>query len=327
MHSLTIDVPAYPPAVLRAYTAVFQHQFFKSLTAKTREVLGEIVMRLKQHDATEPVWFKRENVADKLACDRKTVYNALTRLERLGLIEREEQIISADGNYQCARIAATRDLATLLGLPFRGGPAPAQGYPQPAKPGDLDRGEKSESNNGGTNNPLRKQPSGGFSPKSPIQNRPPKNEGRAPRLWDDQALAFLLSAGLSRFGIFALMGLCKANGGQRLSTIVDCVRPQLEKIARGKAFAYLRACILSGKDFSAVHAEHVERNEAEAVKQRRREFVARFAGQRLKAQNGNIVKVMDGACEWFRADGSPLGSTGLAEAFDAWDAGKLIAVG
>jgi hypothetical protein len=317
MQSLTTDVPAYPPAVLLAYTAVFQHSFFKKLTAKTREVLGEIVIRMKHYDATEPVWFKRENVASKLSCDRKTLYHALNTLEGMGLIVREEQDITAEGFYQCTRIAGTSQLAELLGLPYPGSTSFSKTYPQAPDSASLIRGEKLESNNGGVNNVVNKQPGGNASQTTP-KPRPPKQS-----LWSDPALVLLRSSGISAPGVFALMKLCKQNGKQRLSTIVGCLRNQIERLRGSDLFAYLRACIQSQTDFAVRHAEEAAGREADAKKERRRKFIATYAGRRFAARNGNVVEIFDGACSVCRADGAHLGSSPLQSVFDAFEAGLL----
>lgn len=317
MQSLTTDVPAYPPAVLRAYTAVFQHPFFKGLTSKSREVLGEIVIRLKYNDATQPIWFKRENVASKLSCDRKTLYHALNRFEAMGLIVREEQDISAEGFYQCARIAATQLLADLLALPYPGSTSFAKTYPQAPQSAEPDRGEKTESNNGGVNNVYNKQPPGNSSNTN--RRTPPAKQS----LWADPALQLLRSSGLSAPGVFALMKLCKEHGKQRLSTIVECLRVQIERLRSSDLFAYLRACIQSRTDFAHRYAEGAAAREADAKKERRRQFIATYAGRHLVARTGNFVEVFDGACAMHRADGTYLGSSALQSVFEAYEAGLL----
>lgn len=317
MHSLTTDVPAYPPAVLRAYTAVFQHSFFKKMTAKTREVLGEIVIRMKHYDATEPVWFKRENVASKLSCDRKTVYHALNTLEGLGLIVREEQDITAEGFYQCTRIAGTSHLAELLALPYPGSTSFSKTYPQADDCVIPVRGENLEVNNGGVNNVVNKQP-GGNASQTTSKPQPPKQS-----LWSDPALVLLRSSGISAPGVYALMKLCKQNGKQRLSTIVECLRNQVERLRNSELFAYLRACIQSRTDFAGRHAEETAVREADAKKERRRKFIATYAGHRLTTKNGNFVEIFDGACSMYGANGTHLGSSPLQSVFDAFEAGLL----
>ncbi|WP_176329091.1 hypothetical protein [Burkholderia vietnamiensis] len=317
MTCLTTEVPACPAPILHAYTAIFRHSFFKGLTSKGREILGEIVIRLDQRDALKPIWFKRTNVADKLGCDRKTIYHTLNQLEQMGLIERGEQDLSAEGFFQCAPITVTARLAKMLGLPYAGASAGTKSYPQGSDASAPPRGEFSASINNDVNNLFEKQPSG----SSAQPERHPKKEG----LWADPALALLRAAGISAPGVYALMTLCKKHGGQRLSTIIECLRRQVDGMRSGQLFAYLSTCIRSRTDFARKYAEEAGMRAAEQAKERRRKFIKEFAGRRLVAKNGNFIDVFDGACSMYRADGMSLGATAIQAVFEAYEDGLLTA--
>ncbi|WP_301233331.1 hypothetical protein [Pandoraea cepalis] len=310
MHSLTSDLPAYPPAVLKAYSVVFQHKFFKNLTSKSREILGEIVIRLSTQNLKKPIWFKRQNVAEKLQCDRKTVYNALRKLEHLGLIERHDQNVTAEGFFECSSISATPCLLQILGLDA------ASTYPQPTVRQNPDRGEISGRINRGFNNVyvVNEQPSG----------RAEKMNNPKPRktLWDDEHLSFLRASGMSANGVYALMALCKKHR-QRLSSVVACVKIKLEQLSRSQLFAYLQTCIQSGSNFTKKEAELQTDVSAKAKLLRYSTFLGLFIGKTLANATGRTVQVMEGASPVANANGVHIGSMPTQQVFELYESGEL----
>ena len=232
-------LPAFPAPILRAIQTVHFIKEFKILTASARQVLAEIATRLDLADPAGPFWFKRDKAALRLGLSRRAIYYALSALEKAGYIIRLPQPLSSEGYFGCARMRATENLLKLLNLPASDSQPSAKNAASPIN----------------HKNNLKKQPASRIS-FSEMEEKRKTEENQKPgptasSLWKDPALQKLLNLGLSRWGVFALMGQAK-KAGQRLSEVVNYLGSALDQLDSPRGvFAYIRACLKSGRDFGA----------------------------------------------------------------------------
>jgi hypothetical protein len=111
-----------------------------------------------------------------------------------------------------------------------------------------------------------------------------------------QDLAWLTGQGLSRAGIFKLMGKAKAKG-KRLSDIVTVVAEYLPNLKGGRLYAYLAKLADGTSDFSVAAASarrlQAEKYEAARLQQQARIFRERFGGATLTNRNGTRLYLID----------------------------------
>jgi hypothetical protein len=182
----------------------------------------------------------------------------LNALREAGLIEvLPQERKSRNGRYAVARIRLTRQACQLVGLlEFETDPEVVH-IPPPDK----------------------------MSPGHTL-SEPTFSKHQRPRLIAGlpEDLAWLTGKGLSRAGIFKLMGKAKTNG-KRLSDIVTVVAGFLEPLTGGRLFAYLAKLADGPTDFSVAAVDERRRrqaaHEAARLRSRAKVFRERFAGTTL----------------------------------------------
>jgi DNA-binding transcriptional ArsR family regulator len=109
-------------------------------------------------------------------------------------------------------------------------------------------------------------------------------------------LAWLSSCGVSRPGIFKLMGLAKARA-KRLSDIVLAVRERLRDMMGGRLYAYLAKLATGPTDFAMLAANERKRieeaREAETYARKARIFRERFRNVALTNRKQNKLFLID----------------------------------
>lgn len=298
------DVPQYPHAISMAINAVIFLSDFNIFTKSVRNVLVEIVKRLDLDGISAPIWFKRANAASSQNISLRTVYTALAALEKAGYIVRHPQPICSNGYYGCARIRITKALAELLGFP----------WPESS---EAEKHENDFSHQPSANATARTIfYSNSFNKKQPqerdsfheIEEEVKKSLPKPPTpslFQRDHALRKLLVLGLSKSAVYSLMGLCK-KAGQRLSEVVEYIGARLDQIGSSSGvYAYLRACITSGQDFTYKNQRKQEeaetadqkKDEAKAFSDGLAEFRKKYAGKYFKGlKSGKIWKIDSSGC-------------------------------
>ncbi|MGT2491346.1 helix-turn-helix domain-containing protein [Cupriavidus basilensis] len=105
---------------MRVYEAL--HEF--ALTQTQRQVLACLIRNgVKQQDPARWIFMKKVTIAQRLRLSEATVYRCLAALERVGLIEREDQRLTASTLKVLGRIRlsvqAIRDLGLASDHPSR----------------------------------------------------------------------------------------------------------------------------------------------------------------------------------------------------------------
>lgn len=144
-------------------------------------------------------------------------------------------------------------------------------------------------------------------------------------------LTWLSSNGLSRAGIFKLMGLAKSNA-KRLSDIALAVHQRLAQVKGGRLFSYLAKLIAGPSDFAVAAA--VERRQAEDAKaataytRKARAFRERFRNVALTDRKQSRLYLIDGKAEFVQVLGGPYSATmplnDLREWIDRVEKGLLV---
>ena len=112
-------------------------------------------------------------------------------------------------------------------------------------------------------------------------------------------LAWLTGNGVSRAGVFCLMGLAKAKR-KRLSDIVTVVEQRIHELTGGGLFAYLAALCKGPTDFSAAAATERVRQRAERAahefQRKAAVFRERFKGVALTNPAQTLLILIDRRC-------------------------------
>ncbi len=230
MDAVTYVADDLPPIVQRALSRLAHPDYFVELNPVERFALSQLVRRVDASLATEIVWCKRSNFAKLLAVSEATVYRLLSKLEKQGLILREEQTRSYSGALSVAAIRFTEAALELLGLHAK---QPETLYSKSNKTGRL---------------------SGMQDPNQELNiqfaTRKQSNEPLAKIPEDLRELH--TSRNLSTTQIFMLMGLA-TKASTRLSDIWSVIKDRVARqLASNALFAYLRKLIATTKDWSFI---------------------------------------------------------------------------
>ena len=284
-----------------------------------RPTLAEIARYVPQDRPFDTVFAKKESIALRLHASVETVFRHLRALKAYGLIETlEQERKSRNGRFAVSRIRLTRKAAALLG--FIAEPAdvcaaaiaadvatpesPALATPlkttTPPFPAEL--------------NPRMKAPVP--APATPVVHTLPHGkmtDGQTltePTLSKPQLpqrtenglpmdLAWLTGNGLSRSGVFCLMGLAKAKH-KRLSDIVRVVDQRIRELKGSGLFGYLAALCKGPTDFSVAAATERARVRAERLatefQLKAALFRERFKGMALTNPAQTLLILIDRQC-------------------------------
>ena len=283
-----------------------------------RPTLAEIARYVPQDRPFDTVFAKKESIALRIHASVETVFRHLRALKAHGLIETlEQERKSRNGRFAVSRIRLTHKAAALLG--FIAEPddvcaaavaadvvlpePPALAVPfatKPPFPAEL---------NAGMHAPVP-------APATPVVHTPPHGkmtDGQTltePTLSKPQLpqrtknglpidLAWLAGNGVSRAGVFCLMGLAKAKH-KRLSDIVTVVDQRIRELKGNGLFAYLAALCKGPTDFSAAAATERARVRAERLatefQRKAALFRERFKGVALTNPAQTLLILIDRRC-------------------------------
>ncbi|MDB5795857.1 MAG: Replication protein, partial [Noviherbaspirillum sp.] len=222
-----------PNRILRAIDdALHLHGLSRCL----RITFAELCRFVPQAEPFATIFAKKETIADRIGVEVRTVQRHLAALEAQGLIERlSQERKSRNGRFSIARIRLTRKAAELVGLIDAGS----------------DLMHSSPSDNLSTGHTLSE-------PTISKPQLPQRTENGLP-----VELAWLTGNGVSRAGVFCLMGLAKAKN-KRLSDIATVVHDRIKELKGSGLFAYLAALCKGPTDFAVAAAnERKRRQDAE----------------------------------------------------------------
>lgn len=313
-HGASDSGPHYLPskianALVRVYEAL--HEF--ALTQTQRQILACLVRNgVKQQKPADWIFMKKVTIAQRLRLSEATVYRCLAALERVGLIEREDQRPTAYTLKVLGRIRLSGKAICNLGLASDQPSCEMSALERVS--GALDRV------------PATLQP--GLAPVRDV-NLPPQQSSSKKQSPGARAfirvqgkavpseLAWLVTQNnLSLSGLFHLMKRAKL-AGHRLSDVVQVVQETLSKLSGRELFAYLVALLAKGTDFTFVArqrtkevqtAREAAQNEAARLS-RIAELVTALRGVSVVRNDGTALSVDELSVLVIRRDGTSSSAT------------------
>ena len=281
-----------PNRILRA---VDYAMHLAALPRALRPTLAEIARYVPQDRPFDTVFAKKASIARRIAASVETVYRHLRALKTHGMIVTlEQERKSRNGRFAVARIRLTEKAAALLGfiaepVDVCAAAVDADAALPPADPSAAPKNTGVPRIEGGTSMPVGAAIA---APCAPVIHSPPHGKmtdghtlteptGTKPQLPARTEnglpadLAWLTGNGVSRAGVFCLMGLATARH-KRLSDIVTVVGQRIRAWTGSRLFAYLAALCRGPTDFSAAAATERLRRQAEQAAQAVRRKAALF---------------------------------------------------
>lgn len=313
-HGASDSGPHYLPskianALVRVYEAL--HEF--ALTQTQRQILACLVRNgVKQQNPADWIFMKKVTIARRLRLSEATVYRCLAALERVGLIEREDQRLTAYTLKVLGRIRLSGQAICNLGL----------ASDQPSREmsalervsGALDRVPATLQSGLAPVRDVNLPPQQSSSKKQSPGARPfIRVQGKAV----PSELAWLVTQNnLSLSGLFHLMKRAKL-AGHRLSDVVQVVQDTLSKLTGRELFAYLVALLAKRTDFTFVArqrtkevqtAREAAQNEAARLS-RVAELVSALRGVSVVRNDGTVLSVDEVSVLVIRRDGTSSSAT------------------
>lgn len=265
-------------------------------------LLAEICRFVAQDRPFETVFAYKSTLAERAAMSERSIYRHLNVLAEFNLIEiLEQERKSRNGRFAVARVRLTRKAAALVGL------------------------TECEAETFAESKVIHTSPSANLTARHTL-TEPTISKNQPPQRTENGLpidLTSLTGQGLSRAGIFKLMGLAKAHG-KLLSDIVIAVRERIASIKGGRLYAYLAKLAAGPSDFAVTAA--AARCQAEQDRQARqdtmqeRSFRQRFGGVTLANRAQTELYVIDRACQFVQVMGKRTGSAPLRDVRE-WIAG------
>ena len=330
-----------PNRILRAFDNA---KHLQGLKRSVRDTLAELCRFVPQNRPFETVFAHKATIAQRIGMSERTLYRHLETLEAVELIETLEQDRkSRNGRFSVARIRLTRKAAALLGfieapeeLPLIN---PEDSQDNTVKTTTLpsrtevDSAPEDAPESAAATVVIHSPPSAILSDGHTLsvptlsRNQPPqRSENGLP-----VDLAWMTGNGVSRAGIFKLMGIAKTRA-KRLSDIVIVVRDHIDALKGGRLFAYLAKLAVSATDFSVAAAAERRRQEeagkARALAHKVAVFRERFKNVCLTNVQQTRLYVIDESVRFVQIFGGPYPSSAplndLREWIDGMESGKLV---
>ena len=280
-----------PNRVLRAVDNALH---IGALPRSLRPTLAEIARFVPQDRPFETVFAKKESIALRIHASVETVFRHLKALKALGLIETlEQERKSRNGRFAVSRIRLTQQGAGLLGF---------VALPVEICGDAVDAGTSKGEIAAMAELAVIHTPPHGILPPRHTLTKPTISKHQLPQRTENglpMDLAWLTSNGVSRAGVFYLMGLAKARL-KRLSDIVTVVEQRIRELKGSGLFAYLAALCKGQTDFSAAAAtERVRLQSERAAHEFQRKaaiFRQRFKGVALTNPAPTLLILIDRRC-------------------------------
>lgn len=349
-------VPAKPRNLpLRILRALDNAMHLSGLKRNVRDTLAEICRFVSQSRPFETIFAHKSTIAARSGASERTIYRHLAVLQQHGLLEvLEQDRKSRNGRFAVARIRITPLAASLLGFVDQSDQAfltpsdtriQATSAERLTLPKDSSEASKHSAPTDCEKHPCHATNDTAYEeviPSSPSDKMAcghtlsvPTYSKNHPRQRTENGLpidlTWMTANGLSRAGIFKLMGIAK-NHGKRLSDIVTVVHQYICELKGGKLYAYLAKLAAGPTDFSVAAAteRHRQVSIGKARIQARKEevFRVRFSGTSLTNQSQTRLYVIDGNARFAQIYGAgypitvPL--TDLTEWIERIESGRLV---
>lgn len=275
-----------PVRILRAIDAALH---LSGLPRCLRATFAELARYVPQAQPFATVFAHKDKIAARVGASERTVFRHLAALEQAGVIERlEQERKSRNGRYSVARVKLTEQGAAMLGL---------INSPPPAILSDRQS----------------------LTEPTVSENQPPAASATVPG-----ELTVLSSKGVSRAGIFALMGKASSHG-KRLSDIVTAVGERIQGLTGARLFAYLAKLAVGPTCFRSAAAVELKRQAdelaARVMAQKATKFRQRFAGCTLTDRAQKIIHVIDRECRYVQTTAPGYCGTAPLNDLREWVAG------
>jgi DNA-binding transcriptional ArsR family regulator len=340
-----------PNRILRAIDNALH---LSGLPRPARATLADICRFVPQGRPFDTVFAHKEKIAERTGASERTVYRHLQALQTAGMIEvLTQERKSRNGRFSVSRIRLTRRAAGLLGfiemeedlfipdaieVPSEVTQAELASKASDDESGALERPSTS------TKIPvIHSLPSAilasGQSLSVPTlsKNQPPKLNRQPTQNGLPLDLAWLTGNGLSRAGVFGLMGIAKSKN-KRLSDVVVVVKDYIADMKGGRLYAYLAALCKGPTDFSVAAVTVRKRLESEkeelAFKRKCKVFRERFKNTALTDRSQSKLYFIDERAAYVQVygkrEGRAAGCLGSAPLNDlsTWikgiETGKLV---
>ncbi len=330
-----------PNRILRAFDNAMHLQ---GLKRGVKDTLAELCRFVPQNRPFDTVFAHKTTIAQRIGMSERTLYRHLDALEAAQLIETLEQDRkSRNGRFSVARIRLTRKAAALLG--FIEAPEelalinPNDAYDNVLPSSALPCPSTTQSD---LLAPPQNTPAQEVIPTPPSAKMtdghtlsvPTFSRNQPPRRTENGVpvdLAWMTGNGVSRAGIFKLMGLAKTKS-KRLSDIVVVVREHIDALKGGRLFAYLAKLAAGPTDFSVAAATERRRIEeagkAKAMARKIAVFRERFKNVCLTNVQQTRLYVIDESVRFVQIFGGPYPSSAplndLREWIEGMESGKLV---
>jgi DNA-binding transcriptional ArsR family regulator len=333
-----------PNRILRAFDNA---KHLVGLKRSVKDTLAELCRFIPQNRPFDTIFAHKATIAAKIGASERTIYRHLATLQQHQLIEvLEQDRKSRNGRFTVARIRLTRMAAVLLGFidrPEDLSPSPTLRQADPgAVRGTDDTTPSAAAKPEVTDCSDNCAPSMGLIPSTPSailagghtlsvptisKNQPPqRTENGLPT-----DLTWMTGNGLSRAGIFKLMGQAKSRG-KRLSDIVAVVHDFIRELKGGKLYAYLAKLAEGPTDFRvSAMVERQRRQAAEkawALARKAEIFRIRFRNTCLTNRSQTRLYVIDEHARFAQiyGDGHPttVPLTDLTEWITRLESGRLV---
>ena len=284
-----------------------------------KDTLAELCRFISQKEPFATIFAHKERIAQRIGASERTVYRHLSKIEEEGLIEvLEQERKSRNGRFAVARIRLTRKAAVMLGFIAADD---ALTEPDPAAENTVEI------------NVIHRQPndkmSGGHTLTEPTiakSQRPAQLKNGLP-----QDLGWLTASGLSRAGIFKLMGKAKCKG-KRLSDIVLACHAYLSPLTGGRLFTYLAKLADGPTDFAVAAANErrrlAERQEQDTMHRKCRMFRERFRNTALTDKAQTTLYLIDERAQYVQVIGPGVQGTQPINDLAPWikrmETGRLV---
>ncbi len=297
-----------PNRILRAFDNAMH---IKGLPLRARSALAELCRFVSQQRPFESIFAHKKTLAERSGMSERTLFRQLAVLEDRQLIDvLDQERKSRNGRFAVARIRLTPLAAALTGLidapqllpepddapEITGSPAPKIAPDAPVQAAD---------------SPLIHSPPSAILSARQTLTEPTSAKHQPPALPKNGVpadLAWLSSNGVSRAGIFKLMGMARACA-KRLSDIATVVRERLQDVKGGHLFAYLAKLITGPSDFSCAAAAERRRVAdialAAVAECKKRQFRHRFRRATLTNLQQNCLYVIDADALFVQTIGGP----------------------
>lgn len=284
-----------------------------------KDTLAELCRFISQKEPFATIFAHKDRIAQRIGASERTVYRHLNKIEEEGLIEvLEQERKSRNGRFAVARIRLTRKAAAMLGF---------------IAADDVLIEPEQAAENTAEINVIHKQPNDKMSdghtltePTIAKSQRPAQLKNGLP-----QDLSWLTANGLSRAGIFKLMGKAKCKG-KRLSDIVLACHAYLSPLTGGRLFTYLAKLADGPTDFAVAAAgerkRQAERQAQEAMQRKCRMFRERFKNTALTDRAQTTLYLIDERAQYVQVIGPGIQGTqplnDLAPWISRMETGRLV---